>query len=51
MDESTGNICPRCGALELTIYFTEDTGLETGAHCAACEFKGFYSSGKLLQLA
>lgn len=51
MDKVVGELCPRCGLQTLTIYYEDETDLQLGARCEECGLKGFYMSGKLMQVA
>jgi DNA-directed RNA polymerase subunit RPC12/RpoP len=51
MDKVEGDLCPRCGQKALDVYYEEGSDLQLGAHCEECGLKGFFTNGKLVQLA
>jgi hypothetical protein len=51
MEKEIGLICPRCGLETLNVYYEEGGDMELGAICSDCGLKGFFISGKLVQLA
>jgi ribosomal protein L37E len=51
LEKSSGNTCPRCGAKALNIFYEDGADLQLGATCDQCGLKGFFVSGKLVQLA
>jgi DNA-directed RNA polymerase subunit RPC12/RpoP len=46
-----GGLCPRCHLRTLATYYEEETDLELGARCEECGLKGFFTRGKLIQVA
>jgi DNA-directed RNA polymerase subunit RPC12/RpoP len=51
MDKVEGHVCPRCGQRTLDVYYEEGSDLQLGARCEECGLKGFFTNGKLVQLA
>ena len=51
MEKETGFVCPRCGLETLEVYYEEGGDMQLGAICSECGLKGFFMSGRLVQLA
>jgi len=51
MEKTTGNSCPRCGLGTLNIYYDDGSDSQLGAVCDSCRLRGFFTNGKLVQLA
>ena len=53
MESEIGETCPRCGEPSLKVFYPDHADGELGAVCKnplGCTFKGFYVSGRLVEL-
>ena len=51
MEKTSDQLCPRCGRLSLSVYYSDESDLKLGAVCGHCRLKGYYSNGRLVTLA
>jgi hypothetical protein len=50
MDKVASNECPRCGRLQMNVYFSDQNDNRVGAWCEFCNLKAYYFGEKLVPI-
>jgi transcription elongation factor Elf1 len=50
MEKITNNSCPRCGHMQLNVYFSDQTDNRVGAWCEFCNLKAYYFGEELVPI-
>jgi transcription elongation factor Elf1 len=50
METISCHLCPRCGRMQLNIYFSSNTEEKLGVWCENCKLKGYFESGELVSM-
>jgi DNA-directed RNA polymerase subunit RPC12/RpoP len=48
METISSYLCPRCGRMQLNIYFSSNTEEKLGIWCENCNLKGYFEKGELV---
>ena len=50
METISGHLYPRCGRMQLNIYFSSNAEEKLGVWCENCNLKGHFESGELVSM-
>lgn len=50
MERLPNRECPRCGRMNMNIYFSNDEDEKLGAWCESCDLRAYYNGNELVSL-